>query len=151
MHDEEGWPQPGQIKPGKSGHPRFPGIYAYEAPMDDSLEGLVSKVEAMNLEHDDALVLTCSRVLSDEQRAHLQHYLYEQMGAVPLVVLDEGMQLSLLGQHRQLQRIEQSLAGVATALQAVLKLLSDGEEPAEARTLDGDLFSTRERDQSQPL
>jgi len=119
--------------------------------MDDSLEGLVSKVEALQLQADDTLVLTCSAVLSNEQRSHLHHYLYEQVGAVPLVVLDEGMQLSPLGQHRQLQRIEQSLAGVATALQAVLTLLADGEEPAEAHTLDGDLFSTRERDQSQPL
>jgi hypothetical protein len=119
--------------------------------MDDSLEGLVSKVEAMNLEHDDALVLTCSTVLSDEQRAYLHHYLYEQVGAVPLVVLDNGMELTLLSQHQQLQRVEQTLAGVATALQAVLRLLSEGEEPAEQHTLDGDLFSTRERDQSQPL
>ena len=118
--------------------------------MDDSLEGLVSKVEALQLQADDTLVLTCSAFLSDEQRSHLHHYLYEQVGAVPLVVLDEGMQLSL-GQHRHLQRIEQTLAGVAAALQAVLQLLSDGEEPAEQRTLDGDLFSTRERDQSQPL
>lgn len=119
--------------------------------MDDSLEGLVSKVEALQLQADDTLVLISRTPLSEEQREHLHRYLYEQVGAVPLVVLDDGMQLTPLGQHRQLQRIEQTLAVVATALQAVLKLLADGEEPAESRTLDGDLFSTRERDQSQPL
>lgn len=151
MHDEEGWPQPGQIKPGKFGHPRFPGIYAYEAPMDDSLEGLVSKVEALHLQDDSVVVLSCDWSLSDATADRLRAMLREQLGGREVLVLGAGMRLDLLGQHRQLQRIEQSLAGVATALQAVLKLLSDDEDPAEARTLDGDLFSTRERDQSQPL
>lgn len=119
--------------------------------MDDSLEGLVSKVEALQLQADDVLVLTVQERLSDDAAARLRFHLNELLPDRQVLVLESGMQLHPLGQHRQLQRIEQSLAGVANALQAVLKLLSDGEESAEARTLDGDLFSTRERDQSQPL
>lgn len=119
--------------------------------MSDDLDALVSQVEALHLLDDDVLVLTCPVPVSDEVAARLRFYLLEALGQRPVLVLDSGMQLSALGQHRQLQRIEQTLAGVATALQAVLTLLADGEEPSEAHTLDGDLFSTRERDQSQPL
>lgn len=119
--------------------------------MDDDLEGLVSNVEALHLQGDDALVLTCPHPLSDDVAARLREHLESRFPGRTVLVMFDGMRLDVLGQHRQLQRIEQSLAGVATALQAVLQLLSDGEEPAEAHTLDGDLFSTRERDQSQPL
>lgn len=151
MHDEEGWPQPGQIKPGKSGHLGSLASTPMRPPMDDSLEGLVSKVEALQLQDDSVVVLSCDWSLSDATSDRLRALLREQLGGREVLVLGAGMRLDVLGQHRQLQRIEQSLAGVATALQAVLQLLSDGEEPAEARTLDGDLFSARERDQSQPL
>lgn len=119
--------------------------------MDDSLDDLVSKVEALHLQGDDVLVLSVQQSLSDEAAARMRFYMQELLPGRKVLVLDCGMQLTPLDQHRHLQRIEQSLAGVATALQAVLQLLSDGEEPAEARTLDGDLFSARERDQSQPL
>ena len=119
--------------------------------MDDSLEGLVSKVEALHLQDDSVVVLSCDWSLSNETTDRLRSLLQEQLGGRDVLVLGAGMRLDVLGQHRQLQRIEQTLAGVANALQAVLQLLSDGEEPAEQRTLDGDLFSTRERDQSQPL
>lgn len=119
--------------------------------MDDSLEGLVSKVEALHLQGDDVLVLTVQERLSDDAAGRLRFHLNELLPGRQVLVLESGMQLSPLGQHRHLQRIEQSLAGVATALQAVLQLLSDGEDPPEQRTLDGDLFSARERDQSQPL
>ena len=119
--------------------------------MDDSLEGLVSKVEALHLDDDQVLVLSTDRVLSGYALEKIRNQMDNLFPNRKSIVLDGGMRLDSLGQHRQLQRIEQTLAGVAAALQAVLQLLSDGEEPAESRTLDGDLFSTRERDQSQPL
>lgn len=119
--------------------------------MDDSLEGLVSKVEALHLQDDSVVVLSCDWSLSNETTDRLRSQLQDHLGGRNVLVLGAGMRLDVLGQHRHLQRIEQTLAGVAAALQAVLQLLSDGEEPAEQRTLDGDLFSTRERDQSQPL
>lgn len=119
--------------------------------MDDSLEDLVSKVEALHLQEDSVVVLSCEQVLSGYALEKMRNRLDSLFPGRKVIVLDGGMQLTSLGQHRQLQRIEQSLAGVATALQAVLRLLTDGEDPAEQRTLDGDLFSVRERDQSQPL
>lgn len=119
--------------------------------MSDDLDPLVSQVEALHLEHDSTLVLISSTPLSDEQRERLHRYLYEQVGAVPLVVLDDGMQLTPLGQHRQLQRIEATLASVQAQLSTLLQALADEDDPAPGRTLDGDLFSSRERDPSEPL
>lgn len=63
------------------------------------------------------------------------------------VPMDEVME-RLAG---RVEALHVKLDAVAVALHAVLELLSDGEAPPEGRTLDGDLFSTVERDQTQPL
>ena len=119
--------------------------------MDDSLECLVSKVEALHLAEDDVAIISAPGPISDEVAHRLRETWERALPGRKCIVMGDGLNVQTLGQHRQLQRIEQSLAGVADALQAVLQLLSDGEDPAEQRTLDGDLFSVRERDQSQPL
>ena len=119
--------------------------------MSDDLDALVSQVEALHLLDDDVLVLTCPVPVSDEVAARLRFYLLEALGQRPVLVLDSGMQLSALGQHRQLQRIETTLATVQAQLSTLLRALADEDELAPGRTLDGDLFSSRERDPSEPL
>lgn len=119
--------------------------------MSDDLDALVSQVEALHMDDDDVLVLTCPSPVSDELAARLRTQLLEAMGERRVLVLDSGLQLSHLGQHRQLQRIEAALATVQGQLSTLLQALAEDESPAPGRTLDGDLFSTAERDTSQPL
>jgi len=119
--------------------------------MSDDLDALVSQVEALHLEDDDVLVLTYPHPLSDETAARLRFHLYEQLGPRRVLVMDSGAKITHLGQHRQLQRIEAALATVQGQLSTLLQALAEDESPAPGRTLDGDLFSTAERDPSQPL
>ncbi len=119
--------------------------------MSDDLEQLVSNVEALHAGPDDLVVLTCPRVIDEETRERLWFELHERLAGRQVLVLSEGMQLSTLGQHRQLERIERSLAALQTAVAAVLQALTKDEEPAESRTLDGELFPSGERDQTRPL
>lgn len=119
--------------------------------MSDDLDSLVSQVEALHLEDDSALVLTCPRVLPDAVLRGLEAFICRRFPDRTVVVLHDGMRLEPLGQHRQLQRIEAALASVQAQLSTLLRALAEEDEPAAAHTLDGDLFSTRERDPSQPL
>lgn len=119
--------------------------------MSDDLEQLVSNVEALHAGPDDLVVLTCPVSLSDQTRERLRWELSQRLPGRQVLVLTDGMQLSTLGQHRQLERIERSLAALQTAVSAVLQALANDEAPPEGRTLDGDLFPMRERDQTQPL
>lgn len=119
--------------------------------MDDDLEQLVSKVEALHAGPDDLLVLTCPGAIDDETQDRLRRDASELLGGRRVLVLSDGMQLSTVGQHRQLERIERSLAALQTAVAAVLEVLAKDEAPPEGRTLDGDLFPGGERDQTRPL
>lgn len=126
--------------------------------MDDDLETLVSSVEALNAADDAVLVLTCPRFIEAETATRLREGIEYSLPGRKVLVLGDGMQLQPMGQHRQLQRIEQQLgavleatANIAKALGNVLEALSDGEAPAESRTLDGDVWPSGERDQSRPL
>lgn len=119
--------------------------------MSDDLEQLVSNVEALHAGPDDLVVLTCPVSLSDQTRERLRWELSQRLPGRQVLVLTDGMQLSTLGQHRQLERIERSLAALQTAVSAVLQALANDEAPPEGRTLDGDLFPMGERDQTQPL
>lgn len=119
--------------------------------MDDDLEQLVSKVEALHTAPDDVLVLTCPCPLDQEQIERLRCDLELRLPGRSVLVLDGGAKLSTLGQHRRLERIERNLAAVQTTLAAVLAALTKDDEPVEQRTLDGDLFPSGERDQTRPL
>ena len=119
--------------------------------MDDDLEKLVANVEALHAGPDDLLVLSCPGPLALVQIERLRHDLESRLPGRSVLVLDGGAQLTTLGQHRQLERIERNLAAVQAALGAVLQALTKDEEPAESRTLDGELFPSGERDQTRPL
>lgn len=119
--------------------------------MSDDLEQLVSNVEALHAGPDDLVVLTCPATIDDATRERLWFDLHERLAGRQVLVLSDGMQLSTLGQHRQLERIERSLAALQTAVAAVLQVLANDEAPPEGRTLDGDLFPGGERDQTRPL
>jgi hypothetical protein len=119
--------------------------------MSDDLDALVSQVEALHLEDDSALVLTVPGNARRSSVGYVKEHLESLFRDRKVVVLDGGMQISPLGQHRQLQRIEATLATVQAQLATLLRALADEDEPAPGRTLDGDLFSTAERDTSQPL
>jgi hypothetical protein len=119
--------------------------------MSDDLDALVSQVEALHLEDDSALVLSVPGNVSRDTVAYLKEHLEWLFRDRKVVVLVGGMQLSPLGQHRQLQRIEAALAKVQGQLSTLLQALAQEEEPAQAYTLDGGPFSARERDPSQPL
>lgn len=119
--------------------------------MSDDLEELVSNVEALHAGPDDLLVVTCPNPISEETRARLREELRMRLPGREVLVLCDGLQLTTLGQHRQLERIERTLAALQDAVAAVLQVLAQEEEPPQRRTLDGDLFPGGERDQSQPL
>jgi hypothetical protein len=119
--------------------------------MSDDLDALVSQVEALHLEDDDVLVVTVPVALDDRTAAHIRTYLEACFPGRRVLVMDGGTQIQPLGQHRHLQRIEAALASVQAQLSTLLRALAEEDEPAAAHTLDGDLFSTRERDPSQPL
>lgn len=119
--------------------------------MSDDLEQLVSSVEALHAGPDELLLLTCPRPISTEWAERIKAQLEPHLSGRKVIVLTDGMQLSSLGQHRQLERIERTLAALQDAVAAVLQALANDEAPPEGRTLDGDLFPMRERDQSQPL
>lgn len=119
--------------------------------MDDDLEQLVANVEALHAGPDDVVVVTSSHAVSDATRERLWFELQERLPGRQVLVLCDGLQISTLGQQRQLERIERSLAAVQAAIGSVLQVLTKDEEPALARSLDGELFSFAERDQTQPL
>ena len=121
--------------------------------MSDEIEQLVSNVEALHAWPDDLVVLTCPVAISDETRERLRWELSQRLPGRQVLVLGDGMQVVTLGQHLQLNRIERSLSAITASLGAMLQALHAlQEEPApEARTLDGDLFPSGERDQTRPL
>jgi hypothetical protein len=119
--------------------------------MSDDLDALVSQVEALHLEDDDVLVLMLPLALDDRTAAHIRTHVEARFPGRRVLVMDGGMQVQPLGQHRHLQRIEAALASVQSQLSTLLRALAEEDEPAATHTLDGDLFSTRERDPSQPL
>jgi len=119
--------------------------------MSDDLDALVSQVEALHAGPDDLLVITCPGPIDDETALRLRRTAHELLGGRKALVLGDGMQITTLGQHRQLQRIEAALATVQAQLATLLQALADEGDPAPGRTLDGDLFSSRERDPSEPL
>lgn len=118
---------------------------------DEELDRLSAQVEALSLAPDDALVLTCPHPLLDGTADRLRDHLVRGFPGRKVIVLGDGMQLQPLGQHRQLERIERTLAALQDAVAAVLQVLAQGEEPPQGRTLDGDLFPASERDQTRPL
>lgn len=118
--------------------------------MDDEIERLVSNVEALAIGPDDLVVITCPEAVSDATAARLRYEVEHWLGGRKALVLTDGMQIGTLGQHRQLDRIERQLAAISGAIDAILLSLQEEAEP-ESRTLDGDVFPSRERDQTRPL
>lgn len=121
--------------------------------MPDEMERLVSNVEALASGPEDLVVLTHDRPLPDSTVDALYLALGHRFPDRRFLILTDGLKATTLGQHRQLERIERSLVALAQAVGSILEALENlqDEEPAESRTLDGDPFPSRERDQSKPL
>lgn len=111
---------------------------------DDEISALTYVVEKMQLDPTDTIVLTVDDFVADETASRLRDQLEHILPGHKVIVLDQGMRISAIGHEAGLQRIEEKLDRLIEAL------AEDGIEPP-SRTLDGELFPNRERDQTQSL
>ncbi len=113
-------------------------------PLPDPIEDLVFIVERMQLDPSDTVVISTDNLVDDFTRERMQYELQKILPGHSLLILDQGMRISAIGHGAGITRIEEKLDRLIEAL------AEDGIEPP-ARSLDGDLFPSGERDQTQPL
>ena len=96
------------------------------------------------MEPGDTLVLSADRCLSKDQRDSLRSLLAQQFPGNKCLVVDGGMKLGVIAKSDRMERIEQKLDILISALAE--------EELVDASTisLDGQVLG-RDRDESQPL
>lgn len=113
-------------------------------PNDDEISALTYVVEKMQLDPTDTIVLSTDEHLDDETAHRLRIAFESMLPGHKVLVLGGGLRISAIGHEAGLQRIEEKL-------DRLIEALAEDEIEPPARTLDGELFPNRERDQNQPL
>ena len=111
---------------------------------DDEISALTYVVEKMRLDPADTVVLSVDTMLDHETASRLRYHLEQILPGHKVIVLDQGMRISAIGHEAGMQRIEEKL-------DRLIEALAEEEVEPPARTLDGELFPNRERDQTQSL
>lgn len=103
----------------------------------------LDSINSLTLQPGQTLVYTTPHAMSADQCAKLADWFKDRFPANPVIVVDHGASLSILGENEQLTRIEQKL-------DHLIQALAEDEEPAPSLTLDGQPVGG-ERDQDRPL
>lgn len=114
-----------------------------EAKLDVVID-LEFVLERMQLDPTDTVVIMSEKPLDDDSIVEIQCRAKALLPGHRIIVLDCGMRIAAVGHDAGLQRIEEKL-------DRLIEALAEEEVEPPARTLDGELFPNRERDQTQSL